>query len=70
MTGLPLYGTKIRVAGSGGPRLGEQDGLHAVDVFFDRGYVNGSRIIPRGQAGCRGPVKPERHDERRHRMGA
>lgn len=56
---LPLFGTKIRVAGFGGLRLGEQNGLRAIDVFFDRGYVhvNGSWITPRGEPGFRGPVK-------------
>lgn len=59
MTRLPLLGTKIRVAGFGGLRLGEQNALRAIDVFFDRGYVhvNGSWITPRRQAGFRGPVK-------------
>ena len=59
MTRLPLFGTKIRVAGFGGLRLGEQNALRATDVFFDRGYVhvNGSWITPRRQAGFRGPVK-------------
>jgi hypothetical protein len=59
MTRLPLLGTKIRVAGFGGLRLGEQNALRAIDVFFDRGYVhvNGSWITPRGAAGFRGPVK-------------
>lgn len=59
MTRLPLFGTKIRVAGFGGLRLGEQNALRAIDVFFDRGYlhVNGSWITPRGQAGFRGAVK-------------
>lgn len=59
MTRLPLFGTKIRVAGFGGLRLGEQNGLRAIDAFFDRGYVhvNGSWTTPRGQAGYRGPVK-------------
>jgi hypothetical protein len=59
MTRLPLFGTKLRVAGFGGLRLGEQNGLRAIDVFFDHGYVhvNGSWITPRGQAGFRGPVK-------------
>lgn len=59
MTRLPLFGTKIRVAGFGGLRLGEQNGLRAIDVFPDRGYVfvNGSWITPRRQAGFRGPVK-------------
>lgn len=59
MTRLPMLGTKIRVAGFGGLRLGEQNALRAIDVFFDRGYVhvNGSWITPRGQAGFRGPVK-------------
>ena len=49
MTRLPLFGTKIRVAGFGGLRLGEQNALRAIDVFFDRGYVhvNGSWITPR-----------------------
>ncbi len=59
MTRLPLFGTKIRVAGFGGLRLGEQNALRAIDVFFEHGYVhvNGSWITPRGQAGFRGPVK-------------
>jgi hypothetical protein len=59
MTRLPLFGTKIRVAGFGGLRLGEQNGLRAIDVFFEHGYVhvNGSWITPRKQPGFRGPVK-------------
>ncbi|WP_017936686.1 tyrosine-type recombinase/integrase [Nocardioides sp. Iso805N] len=59
MTRLPLLGTKIRVAGFGGLRLGEQNGLRAIDVFFDRGYVlvNGSWVTPRHAPGFRGPVK-------------
>ncbi len=59
MTRLPLFGTKIRVAGFGGLRLGEQNALRAIDAFFEHGYVqvNGSWITPRGQAGLRGPVK-------------
>lgn len=59
LTRLPLFGTKIRVAGFGGLRLGEQNGLRAIDVFFERGYVqvNGSWVTPRGSAGYRGPVK-------------
>lgn len=59
LTRLPLFGTRIRVAGFGGLRLGEQNGLRAIDVFFDRGYVqvNGSWIRPRGEVGHRGPVK-------------
>ena len=59
MTRLPLLGTKIRVAAYGGLRLSEQNGLRAIDVFFDRGYiqVNGSWITPRGIPGFRGPVK-------------
>jgi hypothetical protein len=59
MTRLPLIGTKIRLAGFGGLRLGEQNALRALDVWFDRGYVlvNGSWITPRGQSGFRGPVK-------------
>ena len=59
MTRLPLFGTKIRVAGFGGLRLGEQNALRAIDVFFEHGYVhvNGSWITPRGEAGFRGPVK-------------
>ncbi len=59
MTRLPLFGTKIRVAGFGGLRLGEQNALRAIDVFFDRGYVhvNGAWITPRREAGFRGPVK-------------
>ena len=59
MQRLPLFGTKIRVAGFGGLRLGEQNGLRAIDVFLDRGYVhvNGSWVTPRRQPGFRGPVK-------------
>lgn len=59
MTRLPLFGTKIRVAGFGGLRLGAQNALRAIDVFFDRGYVlvNGAWICPRGEPGFRGPVK-------------
>jgi hypothetical protein len=59
LTRLPLFGAKIRVAGFGGLRLGEQNGLRAIDLFFDRGYahVNGSWVTPRNQAGYRGPVK-------------
>jgi hypothetical protein len=59
MTRLPLLGTKIRVAGFGGLRLGEQNALRAIDVFLDRGYVhvNGSWITPRRAPGFRGPVK-------------
>ncbi|GAA2129142.1 hypothetical protein [Nocardioides bigeumensis] len=59
MTRLPLFGTKMRVAGFGGLRLGEQNALRAIDVFFEHGYVhvNGSWITPRSQTGFRGPVK-------------
>jgi hypothetical protein len=59
LTRLPLFGTKIRVAGFGGLRLGEQNGLRTIDVFFERGYVqvNGSWITPRHSDGLRGPVK-------------
>lgn len=59
LTRLPHFGTKIRVAGFGGLRLGEQDGLRAIDVFFGRGYaqVNGRWITPRYSPGFRGPVK-------------
>lgn len=59
MTRLPLFGTKIRVAGFGGLRLGEQNALRAIDVFFEHGYVhvNGSWITPRKAPGFRGPVK-------------
>lgn len=59
LTRLPLFGTKIRVAGFGGLRLGEQNGLRAIDAFFERGYVqvNGSWITPRHSEGFRGPVK-------------
>lgn len=31
-TGLPLFDTKIGVAGFGGLRLGEQNALHAIDA--------------------------------------
>jgi hypothetical protein len=57
MTRLPLFGTKIRGAGFSGLRLGEQNALRAIDVFFDRGYlhVNGSWITPPRQVGFRGP---------------
>lgn len=58
---LPLFGTQIRLAGYGGLRLGEQLGLRAIDVSFDRGVVdvNGSWTQPRaGDAPAfRGPVK-------------
>jgi integrase len=49
LTRLPLFGTKIRVGGYGGLRLGEQNALRAVDVFFDKGWVhvNGSWVVPR-----------------------
>lgn len=59
LTRLPMFGTKIRVAGFGGLRLGEQNGLRAIDVFFERGYVqvNGSWTTPRHSPGFRGPVK-------------
>lgn len=59
LTRLPLLGTKIRVAGYGGLRLGEQDGLRAIDLFLDRGYahVNGAWVRPRHDSGFRGPVK-------------
>lgn len=59
LTRLPLFGTKIRVAGFGGLRLGEQNALRAIDVFFEHGYVhvNGSWITPRREAAFRGPVK-------------
>ncbi|MFK4087302.1 hypothetical protein ACI2LF_24555 [Kribbella sp. NPDC020789] len=59
LTRLPLFGTKIRVAGYGGLRLGEQNALRAIDPFFDRGYVhvNGSWTMPRHVPGFRGPVK-------------
>jgi hypothetical protein len=59
MTRLPLFGTKIRVAGFGGLRLGEQNGLRAIDVGVEHGYVhvNGSWITPRKAPGFRGPVK-------------
>lgn len=59
LTRLPLFGTKIRVGGFGGLRLGEQNGLRAIDVFVERGYVqvNGSWTTPRHSAGFRGPVK-------------
>lgn len=46
MARLPLFGTKIRVAGFGGLSLGEQNALRAIDVLFEQGYVhvNGSWI--------------------------
>jgi hypothetical protein len=59
LTRLPLFGTKIRVGGFGGLRLGEQNGLRVIDLFFDRGYahINGAWVTPRRQPGFRGPVK-------------
>lgn len=59
LTRLPLFGTKIRIAGFGGLRLGEQNALRAIDVFFEHGYVhvNGAWITPRKADGFRGPVK-------------
>lgn len=59
LTRLPMFGAKIRVAGYGGLRLGEQNGLRAIDIFFERGYVqvNGAWITPRHSPGFRGPVK-------------
>lgn len=56
-----FLGTRCRVAGYGGLRLGEQLGLRAVDVYLDEGcvFVNGSWIQPRGADSppFRGPVK-------------
>ena len=59
LTPLPLMGSKIRVAGFGGLRLGEQNGLRAIDMFYDRGFVhvNGSWTTPRHAEGFRGTVK-------------
>jgi len=58
---LPLFGLQIRVAAYGGLRLGEQLGLRAIDVHFDRGVVsvNGSWTQPRALDSdpFRGPVK-------------
>jgi integrase len=58
---LPLFGTKIRVATYGGPRLGEQNALRAIDVYFEsnRIFINGSWTHPRqkDRASFRGPVK-------------
>ncbi|MHB2022791.1 MAG: hypothetical protein ACYCO3_05615 [Mycobacteriales bacterium] len=58
---LPLLGAQIRLGGYCGLRLGEQLGLRAIDVFFDRGVVNvnGSWTQPRAReaAAFRGPVK-------------
>ena len=64
---FPLLGTMYRVAGYGGLRLGEQLGLRAWDIYFDRGVieVNGSWTQPRAKdsAPFRGPVKNGRvHD--------
>lgn len=58
-----FLGTRYRVAGYGGLRLGEQLGLRAVDVFLDEGVsVNGSWTQPRGADSppFRGPVKNKR----------
>ena len=59
LTRLPLFGEKIRVAGYCGLRLGEQQALRAIDVYFDEGWlhVNGSWTVPRHAPGFRGPVK-------------
>lgn len=58
---LPLFGTKIRIAGYAGLRLGEQNALRPIDVYFEsnRVFVNGSWTHPRqqDQACFRGPVK-------------
>lgn len=64
---LPLFGLEIRVAGYGGLRLGEQNGLRAVDFDFEHGLVdvNGSWTQPRAKDSppFRGPVKNRRrHD--------
>ena len=59
LTRLPMFGTKIRVGGFGGLRLGEQNAVRAIDIFFDHGYihVNGAWVTPRHSPGFRGPVK-------------
>ncbi|MFN2538883.1 MAG: hypothetical protein ABR549_12175 [Mycobacteriales bacterium] len=58
---LPLLGTQIRLAGYVGLRLGEQLGLRAIDIDFERGVVsiNGSWTQPRlaDSVAFRGPVK-------------
>ena len=58
---FPFLGTRYRVAGYGGLRLGEQLGLRAVDVYLDEGNlsVNGSWTQPRtiDAPAFRGPVK-------------
>ncbi len=64
---LPLFGEKIRLAGYGGLRLGEQHGLRAIDIDFARGVVtvNGAWVQPRSEDApqYRGPVKNRRlHD--------
>jgi len=58
MTRLPLFGTKIRVAGFGSPRLGGQNALRAIDVFIDHGYahVNGPWITPSANAAPHWPL--------------
>jgi len=47
LTTVRVHSTSIR--GFGGLRLGEQNGLRAIDLFFDRGYahVNGAWVTPR-----------------------
>lgn len=58
---FPFLGSRYRVAGYGGLRLGEQLGMRAVDVYLDEGsiFVNGSWTQPRGADSppFRGPVK-------------
>lgn len=58
---LPLLGQQIRLAAYGGLRLGEQLGVRAIDLDFERGVVsvNGSWTQPRAvdSAAFRGPVK-------------
>jgi len=57
LTTVQVHSKSIR--GFGGLRLGEQNGLRAIDLFFYRGYaqVNGAWVMPRKSPGYRGPVK-------------
>lgn len=58
MTRLPLFGTKIRVAGFGGLRRGKQNALRAIDVFFEHGYVR-QRLLDHTAQGARLPRSRE-----------
>ena len=61
MTRLPLFGMKIRVAGFGGPRLGEQNAFRAIDVFFDSQAKAASvRLTHQGRKAATDSTRPSR----------